>query len=193
MKIYFVRHGETNANARGALPNVDTLLTDEGVAQVENTSKYLCEVGIDKVYSSPFPRAIHTAGIISDNTGAQIQIVNGLQDMDYGNHHWMNQDDRRLRRRNWVSSSDPNARFPYGGNHFDIRNKVEQALIGILWEDIDSVAIVGHKDSNTIALGMMAGFNLEKSLDIEQPNDMFYSIDTKTGSVFHITYGLSRW
>lgn len=70
-KIYFVRHGETEANAAGVSSGseFDTPLNDNGREQARTTGVELRGKKIDLIVSSPMSRAKETARIIADQVG----------------------------------------------------------------------------------------------------------------------------
>ena len=68
--IYFVRHGQTDANkARIFSGQIDTPLNDTGRLQVLDTCKRIQELQLkwDVIISSPLSRAYETAQIINKN------------------------------------------------------------------------------------------------------------------------------
>lgn len=69
--IYFVRHGESEANAARvtAGSGLDVDLTQLGMRQAEQVGEILKNKGIQLVVSSPQKRALHTATIIADEIG----------------------------------------------------------------------------------------------------------------------------
>lgn len=70
--IYFVRHGQSEANARRitAGGGLDVDLTEHGVTQAARAGKVLKEKkNIDLIVSSPQKRAFHTAQIIAHEIG----------------------------------------------------------------------------------------------------------------------------
>ncbi len=61
MKLYIVRHGETDANAQGIVQGwLDTELNETGIAQAIEVAKNFNKP-IDAIYSSDLRRAIKTA------------------------------------------------------------------------------------------------------------------------------------
>jgi uncharacterized phosphatase len=69
--IYFVRHGESEANAAGiaAGGGMDVTLTDSGRHQASKVGKALKNKGVDLIVSSPMKRALETAQIIAQEIG----------------------------------------------------------------------------------------------------------------------------
>src|SRR5579862_758285 len=70
-KIYFVRHGESEANSLGlsAGSEFDTPLTDKGRAQARRAGQDLKGKGIELVVASPMDRTLETAKIIAEEIG----------------------------------------------------------------------------------------------------------------------------
>lgn len=73
MKLYLVRHGQTDFNAGGlAQGAIDIPLNATGEAQARELAKVIDQLDLDAYYVSPMLRARQTAGII---TGGKILIV----------------------------------------------------------------------------------------------------------------------
>ena len=70
-KIYFVRHGQSQANADGLASGseFDTPLTEKGIEQAKKTGLELKGRGIDLIVCSPISRAVDTAQIIAEQIG----------------------------------------------------------------------------------------------------------------------------
>lgn len=67
MKVYVVRHGETDLNSRGLLQGIiDEPLNQNGIDLAVITGKALADVPFDVIYSSPLIRAKKTAEIIAE-------------------------------------------------------------------------------------------------------------------------------
>lgn len=67
MKIYILRHGQTNYNAEGRFQGqVNTDLNENGIKQANETKKVLENIKFDIVISSPLKRAMDTAKIVTE-------------------------------------------------------------------------------------------------------------------------------
>ena len=67
MTVYFVRHGESTANAAGVIADEHADLTDKGERQAQQTARDLVDVRGAILISSPFKRAKRTAEIIAES------------------------------------------------------------------------------------------------------------------------------
>lgn len=86
--IYFIRHGESEANAAGLLAgsSSDTPLTQKGLEQARLAGEELKTKQVDLIVSSPLARAYETAKIIAQEIGftKHIATSNFLLERDFG-------------------------------------------------------------------------------------------------------------
>ena len=89
MKIYVIRHGETNANKEGRLQGwINEPLNELGVKLAKVTGTALQGVKFDACFSSPLDRALNTAKLVltnSDNNNTNITIDQRLKEIHMGN------------------------------------------------------------------------------------------------------------
>lgn len=77
MKIYFVRHGQTQYNVLQEHQPENAGLSELGKKQAEILAKRFSKIPIDIIYSSPMKRASQTAEIINESLKKKI-IYSGL-------------------------------------------------------------------------------------------------------------------
>ena len=83
--FFFLRHGVTDHNrARLVMGQLDIPLNAEGRRQAENAANLLKEHGIRSIASSPLSRALETARIVAEIIGADITIIEDLQERAWG-------------------------------------------------------------------------------------------------------------
>ena len=77
MRIYVVRHGETDANLRGVFQGrVDSQLLESGFELARQTGQALRGVRFDAAFSSPLTRALDTARTLLAASGnADVEVV----------------------------------------------------------------------------------------------------------------------
>ncbi len=94
MRVYFIRHGQSHENAADLQRRLfvdefrtllsesrDSALTELGIEQAQSVGMQLKEYGLNLLYSSPFPRAFHTAKIIAASTELPVQVVTELHEI----------------------------------------------------------------------------------------------------------------
>lgn len=85
MKVYLVRHGETEWNSMRKLQGqTDIPLNDYGVELAEITASALKDIKFDYIYSSPLIRAIQTAGILRGDRDLEIHTDDRMKEINFG-------------------------------------------------------------------------------------------------------------
>lgn len=87
MKIYVIRHGETDANRNGILQgSSDWPLNEDGIKLAKITGEKMKGIKFDACFSSPLDRAIKTAELVlkySENN-VDIQLDDRLKEINMG-------------------------------------------------------------------------------------------------------------
>ncbi len=85
MKLFLVRHGQTDLNkVRRYQGRIDVPLNETGTGQAQKLASRLACEQFDKIYSSPLSRAQQTAGIIHNGSSVDITKLDELVEMDFG-------------------------------------------------------------------------------------------------------------
>lgn len=85
MRLYLVRHGESEANQLGIYSGfLDTKLTEKGETQAKACQKLLKHIKFDKVICSDLQRAHKTACIVSGLNEEELIVKEGLREMNFG-------------------------------------------------------------------------------------------------------------
>src|SRR6266487_374836 len=129
MQLYFVRHGESEANVRQVFSNWDRDplygLTDVGRAQVEDLAGRLAGVLFAAFYCSPVLRARQSADIVSARLGIDYVLTRALAEYDVGELEGKSDAASWQRyyavRDTWFRDKDWTARIEGGESFEDIR------------------------------------------------------------------------
>jgi 2,3-bisphosphoglycerate-dependent phosphoglycerate mutase len=86
MKIYFTRHGESQANILRQISNRGLMhpLTRQGREQAAALADQLQHRAISRIYSSPLLRAIETSVIVAERLGIEYEVTDALREYDCG-------------------------------------------------------------------------------------------------------------
>ena len=153
MKLYFVRHGQSEANTLHIISNRASPLglTPLGKEQARNLAKTLSNVPFTAVYSSPICRARETAQILATSFNQTYQITEALREYDCGILE--DQSDEvswtlhREIAEDWVFHHNY-LRKPEGGECFlDIQNRFVPFIEDLLRQgrnNDDPILLVGH-------------------------------------------------
>lgn len=86
MKLFFVRHGESDANILRQISNRGLVhpLTARGRTEAEKLAGSLAGVEITSIYSSPLLRAQQTAEVLAGSAGLDVTVTDSLREFDCG-------------------------------------------------------------------------------------------------------------
>jgi broad specificity phosphatase PhoE len=83
--FWFLRHGETDWNARGlSQGNVDIPLNEVGMAQARTAAGMLRTRGLHSIVASPLSRAHDTALVVAAMTGLAVALQDDLREVSFG-------------------------------------------------------------------------------------------------------------
>jgi len=83
--FYFVRHGESEANAAGRFAGrSDSPLTERGRRQAEVVADTLARTKFDRIVATPLHRSLDTAQVIAKRMGMPVEIEPDLIEIDVG-------------------------------------------------------------------------------------------------------------
>ena len=129
LRIYLIRHGETELNAARVLQPPATPLSGRGMAQAERLAARLASAGLAQILVSDLRRAEMTAEAIERRTGAPVECDPELAERNFG----------ELRGRPYATLGlDPFAPgyTPPGGESWEVFHaRVERA-----WQRVDTAA-----------------------------------------------------
>ncbi len=90
MKIFAIRHGQTDWNVQGIMQgNTDIELNETGLAQAEEAAKTIGGHGIDLIISSPLKRALKTAETLNKVLNCPIICDDALRERGFGDYEGM--------------------------------------------------------------------------------------------------------
>jgi broad specificity phosphatase PhoE len=87
MHVYFVRHGETEANVENLFPSQETdifPLTERGREQAQSVADRVSTVDFERAFSSDLLRAVETAQIILGDLELELETTPLLREHDVG-------------------------------------------------------------------------------------------------------------
>ena len=150
MKIFLVRHCETDSNRDGRVQGrSDAPLNQHGLAQAACVAQALAGESIQAVYSSPLQRAAQTAEPIAALLGLEVRQEPALIEIDVGDMDGLTGAEMRERFPDfmtaWLAGPDGSVPLPGGESLNDVQSRVwgfVQALRER--EELDGVVCVTH-------------------------------------------------
>lgn len=159
MRLFLVRHGETESNRRGlALGRDDVPLNERGRWQAERVGRALTHEPLAAVYSSPLRRALDTARAAAAPHGLKVRIEEQLIEMDVGELDGLTFAEVRKRYpgllEKWVSGPGPTQHMPGGECLVDVQERAWSAVDDLAaHHGEEAVAVVTH---NFVILSLLA-------------------------------------
>jgi probable phosphoglycerate mutase len=170
LKIYLLRHGETEHSQRGAYCGaMDPELTPEGHLMAQAFATAYQAIPWTAIYVSPMKRTIATAQPLCDAVGLPMQLRDGLREIGYG--AWENLEQADVKQRyehdyiRWLT--EPAWNPPTNG---ETAVQVASRALPIITE-IESgypsgnVLVVSHKATIRIILCSLMGIDLGRYRD----------------------------
>lgn len=148
MRLYLIRHGETELNQRGCYYGItDAGLNPSGIEQAELLAKALREITFDKVIVSPLRRAVDTASLICPDKKYEMQTEERLQEQHFGIFEGMTAKE--------IMESYPEEWKEWNGNFYehrisggesfkDVRERID-SWVQEQGEQKENVLVVAHK------------------------------------------------
>lgn len=150
MRLYFTRHGESEANIQHFISNRESLfhLTERGQEQAQTLAKNLKDSSFAAIYSSPVLRARETAEILSQALGISYHVTEALREYDCGILEEKGDEESwRLHRyyyEDWTLHHNYQNK-PEGGECFvDIQNRFVPFIESFKREGDENILLVAH-------------------------------------------------
>lgn len=179
MKLYLIRHGETEFNKHFKfIGRTDAGLSEKGLHQARAVADQLKDVNIKAVYSSDKTRAVQTAEIIAAVHGLEVNRSDCLKEIDFGRWEGLTYDEIMVKDsdllQRWID--DPvNEAIPDGETWDDFRGRVIDSVNGIIdGEREGCVVVVTHGGPIKLLVSYFKG----------EDKDVFKSFWPSPGSVY---------
>jgi broad specificity phosphatase PhoE len=182
--VYLVRHGQTAWNKEEVFRGrADIPLNETGRKEALLTGQYLKVVKVDSLYSSPLSRAVETAEAIARYQGKEVQISDGLIDIDFGRWQGVSHEEVKERYgdlyRQWKDTPHL-VRFPGGESLEDVRERALRVIHEVITDHTsETLVMVSHRVVNKTGLCGLLGLD----------NSHFWQISQDTGCINLLEFG----
>jgi len=199
MRVFFVRHGQTDWNAahriQGAIAEID--LNADGVRQAEAAAEGLARAGLsfDRVYASPFRRAMHTAEILCARVGGAPVPDGRIREISFGEYEGTPYLDGGFLDDNIRAAFEsPPDYVPRGGETFgQVMSRVRDFLDGELRPlegACKSVLVVAHGGVLHAVATLVLGYDVSRFWEGRQRNCCVHVVDLSDGRFEFVHRGL---
>ncbi|MGQ0573713.1 MAG: histidine phosphatase family protein [Pseudonocardia sp.] len=165
-RLILVRHGQTDANVRGALDSrpPGEPLNERGHAQAHALARRLSGTPITAVYASHATRAQQTAAPLAATLGLDVVAIDGVQEVFVGDLEGREDVEaraafERVYARFWTGELD--ARLPGGESAADLRARFVPAVEKIVDGAEGDVVVVSHGAAVRLGAAALLGDTAE--------------------------------
>lgn len=161
-RIILVRHGQTEWNVAEVFRGrIDIELDETGLRQADLLAEYLSHRKLEAVYSSPLQRALQTAEAIARHYGLTVEIVPGLNDVDFGEWQGLAHGDVRTRYsevyRDWTTNPRC-TKFPSGESLEEVRQRA-LAVVDKVTKQPGTVVLASHRVVHKLLICALLGLD----------------------------------
>ncbi len=153
MKIFFARHGESQANLLHEISNrgLKHPLTQKGRQQALTLAQKLQDQSISYIYSSPVLRAIETTAIVANHLGIEYEVTEALREYDLGELEGRGDEQTWDVRREvfdaWTKYRHWEKRALGGENFYEVQERFVPFITGLIQHHRDTqvnLLCIGH-------------------------------------------------
>ena len=149
MKLYLVRHGETEHNRQRLVQGQSEQgLTKLGLKQATAAARTLDLNNIVALYSSPLKRAVETASVIQTHGSPSHCTVSNLSELDVGELDGLSSQEMRSQYPKFMAAWDRNsgeAQLPGGESLAQVQSRAWEWVIDVAGQHTDGqVVAVSH-------------------------------------------------
>ena len=171
-EIILIRHGETEWNRREIFRGrIDIELNETGIRQAELLARYLSQVKIAAIYSSPLRRALETAETMASYHKLEVVTTPKLIDFDYGEWqglpHQEVKDKYRELYAEWLKNPH-RVKMPGGESLSDVRRRALNVVGSVTSRYQDTVVLVSHRVVNKVLICALLGLNNSHFWNVKQ-------------------------
>jgi len=165
-RLILVRHGQTDANVRGALDSrpPGEPLNERGHAQAQEVGRRLADEEVTAVYASTATRARQTAAPIAAAHGLDVVVLDGVHELFIGEYEGRDdpaarEEFERVYTRLWQGELD--ARLPGGESGIELRVRFVPAVVKVVEGAQGAVVVVSHGAAIRLGVAALLGDTAE--------------------------------
>lgn len=191
IRIYLIRHGQTDWNLKSRLQGqFDIPLNQCGCWQAEQLSKYLRAIGFDRAFSSSLIRAKTTAESILGDRHLELELLPALQEVCHGDWEGRLESELRLlypHEFHLWETKPLTCRKPKGESLHQLQTRVIPAWENLVQQCVGdryrTVLVVSHKFVIQVILCHICGLDLQHFWNFSQDNCAINIIDYQSDGV----------
>ena len=183
MKLYIIRHAETEYNKKGIIQGseVDSDINDVGESQANSFYEYYKNINFDKIYVSDLKRTFQTIRRFTEN-GSSYEKLKEFNEISWGVNQGKSDDLEDYARLidTWLAGNLDN-KFEEGESPNEMSVRLEKGFNKVLDDDHDTVLLCIHGRALRILLSKIIDNDLTKMDKYVHSNTGLYILEYKNG------------
>ena len=183
MKLYIIRHAETEYNRKGIIQGseVDSDINDVGESQANSFYEYYKNINFDKIYVSDLKRTFQTIRKFTEN-GSSYEKLKEFNEISWGVNQGKNDDLEDYARLidTWLAGNLDN-KFEEGESPNEMSVRLVKGFNKVLDDDHDTVLLCIHGRALRILLSKIIDNDLTKMDKYVHSNTGLYILEYKNG------------
>lgn len=169
MRIYLVRHGETEYNVKGLYMSSDIPLSATGFKQAQNLANRFKNIKVDKVYSSPYERTKQTAKLIEEVVNLNIEYDGDLKEIvrpsEFIGKHLTDPNVQRIKKILKENANNPDFHYSDEENFFDLVKRAKRIIQKIQHLTEEDILLITHEGFMKVVIAtLMFGDELNSAM-----------------------------
>jgi len=183
MKLYIIRHAETEYNKKGIIQGseVDSDINDVGESQANSFYEYYKDINFDKIYVSDLKRTFQTIRRFTEN-GLSYEKLKEFNEISWGINQGKSDDLEDYARLidTWLAGNLDN-KFEEGESPNEMSVRLVKGFNKVLDDDHDTVLLCIHGRALRILLSKIIDNDLTKMDKYVHSNTGLYILEYKNG------------
>ena len=183
MKLYIIRHAETEYNRKGIIQGseVDSDINDVGESQANSFYEYYKDINFDKIYVSDLKRTFQTIRRFTEN-GSSYEKLKEFNEISWGVNQGKSDDleDYAGLIDTWLAGNLDN-KFEEGESPNEMSVRLVKGFNKVLDDDHDTVLLCIHGRALRILLSKIIDNDLTKMDKYVHSNTGLYILEYKNG------------
>ena len=183
MKLYIIRHAETEYNRKGIIQGseVDSDINDVGESQANSFYEYYKNINFDKIYVSDLKRTFQTIRRFTEN-GSSYEKLKEFNEISWGVNQGKSDDLEDYARLidTWLAGNLDN-KFEEGESPNEMSERLVKGFDKVLDDDHDTVLLCIHGRALRILLSKIIDNDLTKMDKYVHSNTGLYILEYKNG------------
>ena len=183
MKLYIIRHAETEYNKKGIIQGseVDSDINDVGESQANSFYEYYKNINFDKIYVSDLKRTFQTIRRFTDK-GSSYEKLKEFNEISWGVNQGKSDDLEDYARLidTWLAGNLDN-KFEEGESPNEMSVRLVKGFNKVLDDDHDTVLLCIHGRALRILLSKIIDNDLTKMDKYVHSNTGLYILEYKNG------------